>query len=254
MILLAAIATLFHLACASKSNPVAASFSPHRSASDFRPSWILFNDPPMAYNEIDLAPLLNGWKPGGYADLWYGEPAEITVGPSETRKYCIAITAEHAPEEDRIIYAWLDDSVDCINGGPPVATGCLFHGGDTYEIASPKAAAIYYFSYEGPQLCVIEVTVAFMCRDKEFPNARWNIRAISAFWFESNFPSGNPMTASNHVFGDGTPHDVDNSDDWAPDVEYDYQTGEPHLVWTTWTDFYRDRARVLPEHTASSLL
>lgn len=175
----------------------------------------------------------NGLTPG----VPIGDPA-----PIYDRRWCIAITVEHdeSADEDRILYAWLDD-VDSANGGPPAASGVFFNGGSDYEIQSAKVTTAYFYSAYGPSQSRIEVAVAFMFRMKpHLPGVPWGIACVYGLWMQSGFPDdpmGLSLEPEFHAC-DGHPGN------WAPDIAYNYRNADFHLVWTTWSEFDPDPPRL----------
>jgi hypothetical protein len=215
-----------------------------RSVSSFNPSWTLFSDPSLSvyYDEVDLAPVLWGHMPGSQGGP-PGDPALISG-----RHWCIAVTVKHrdadpgppaTPSHDWIQYAWLDD-LNSPSGGA-VTTGILYDGQLNWDIQSAKVAAIYY-SWGNPHVNRIEAVAAFMRREKSAqPGDPWQIATMIPGWLEQGFPYNlqvDPNPQLHFIPG------VGNGGNWSPDVAYDYVNGRKHLVWTAWTGYWPDSARI----------
>jgi len=220
--------------CSDEKYPVTPE-SPSRNISYFLDSNALFDDPLFNYDEIDLGALGLSY-PGG------GCPAEI-----DGLHWCIAITVEHDADEDRILYSWLnEDQNGFAYGGQPAASGVFFGGNDPeefdFEIRAAKVAAAYLYNEQTPGNSLIEVSVVFMYRDRNpTPTRTWGIGIAQGLWYVNDFPAepfilptGFRILASEVPLGN-----------WSPDVAYNYDNGDIHVVWTKWVDdIDPDRARL----------
>jgi len=78
-------------------------------------------------------------------------------------------------------------------------------------------------------------------------NPDWEIAVVRSRWTQSNFPFGQPLQLSMDVFQDDTHYpsiDEEGTPDWSPDVAYDLETGDVHVVWTTWSTSQSNPARL----------
>ena len=77
------------------------------------------------------------------------------------------------------------------------------------------------------------------------PDEDWEIAVKRFQWSESAFSNGDPPVCTDSVvFPNSGLHDPDEFDDWSPDIAYDLETGDIHVVWTTWTKLAANKARL----------
>ncbi len=228
-ILLMLLGLLITIGCSGQKAPTIPG-DPSRTAEDFKNSWILWQGLGGAkYQEVDLAVLVYGPNPpfGKYVDY----PVE-TEGLLVDKHWTIATSVEKiADGAQSIKYAWLDDVSNPV-GGPAMASSFLYTvDGDDYEIGAAKVAACYFSHYGNTD--TIEVATAFMQRELDGDNLDWEIGVVRTVWPALDFPNCVGSTSELIIFDDEDhADDVDDSDDYHPDIAYDPTTGDIHVVWT----------------------
>jgi hypothetical protein len=209
--------------CSGEKSPVTPE-SPSRTISSFVDSQTLFYNQSFDYDEVDLGALVevNQFYPGSSATI-------------DGLHGCIAITVEHDANEDRILYAWLnEDDEGFIEDGTPAAFGVFYSGNSDepykpdYEIRSARVAASYR-----PSSSIIEVAVVFMYRDRNpTPTHTWGIGIVRGVWTLNDFPDQPTIIPEDFFIVDPeVPWGC-----WSPDVAYNYTNGDIHVVWTKWVD------------------
>jgi len=212
-------------ACSNKNAPTFPDEA-WRAAADFVGEWDLFSPELYPYNESDLAVLVYGKDPPSGCEV--GDPAMIPYD-DEDRHWAVAVTVKHRAISDEIRYVWLDD-VDSPGDQQPIEGGGLV-GSTTYFLKAAKVSACYFYDDEEPAESRIEVTVAFMCKLRNTPNADWEIGVATSYWLVDDFPVGNQNLGLPIIFGDVAGDDPNDPQDYCPDIAYDPVTGDIHLVW-----------------------
>lgn len=215
--------------CSGEKSPVTPE-SPSRAISSFVDSQTLFYDQSFDYDEIDLGALVK-------VDQFYpGTPMAI-----DGLHWCIAITVEHDANEDKILYAWLnEDDEGFIEDGTPAASGIFFSGNtespfeDDYEIRAARVATAYLYNDQTPSASLIEVRIVFMYRNRTNPTPRetWGIGIVQGLYDLNDFPA-QPTYMDTHFRIVEPEGGLGN---WSPDVAYNYTNGDIHVVWTEWVD------------------
>ena len=81
-----------------------------------------------------------------------------------------------------------------------------------------------HYSYAGYD--TIELATTYMHR--ESIHSQWDIGLIQAIWIEDDFPDDSPTTVvSQEIVSEDS-----NCSEWQPDVAYDPENGNIHVVWT----------------------